>query len=388
MSLDAVADRTGSAGSNGNETSAQMPLTVRMRRSPFWSSSHAHDPHGYLVYNNTLIASYFGVPEEEYHHLKSAVQLWDVGCERQIEISGPDAARLVQMSTPRNISRMQDNQCYYIPTVDRDGGMTNDPVLLRLDEDRYWVSTSDSDLMLFYKGVAAALKLDVRVHEPEVSPLGIQGPKADDLAARIWGDAVRDLRFFRHMRVDVNGTPMLLARSGFSTQGGFELYFEGTAGGDVLWNQLWEAGRDLDVRAGAPHQSERIESGLLSYLSDITQDVTPFEAGLGKLCTMDRDIGCLGWKALQARQNPARQLRPIEIAGDPLPPQTAFWPVTIGGLRVGRISSSCRAYSFDSNAAIGMIGQNHWEPGTNLVVHTPTGPRDAIIKEKFWGRFN
>ncbi|MGI9356172.1 MAG: dimethylsulfoniopropionate demethylase [Rhizobiaceae bacterium] len=364
-----------------------MPLTVRMRRSPFWASSHANGPHGYLVYNNMLIASYFGVPEEEYYHLKSAVQLWDVGCERQIEVSGPDAVRLVQMSTPRNIDRMQDNQCYYIPTVDREGGMTNDPVLLRLEEDRYWVSISDSDLMLFYKGVATALKLDVRIHEPDVSPLGIQGPKADDLASRIWGAEVREQRFFRHMRVDVNGKPMILARSGFSTQGGFELYFEGTQGGGVLWDQLWEAGRDLGVRAGAPHQSERIESGLLSHLSDIMQDITPFEAGLGKLCAMDRDIGCLGWEALKEKENPTRMLRPIEIAGDALPPQTGFWPVTFGDETVGRISSSRRGYSFDCNAAIGLIDQSHWDPDTTLVVQTPAGPRDAVVREKFWGRF-
>lgn len=384
----ALSDAQANMNHVASDTFAQMPMTVRMRRSPFWSSSYAHNPHGYLPYNNTLIASYFGVPEEEYYHLKSAVQLWDVGCERQIEISGPDAARLVQMSTPRNIEGMQDDQCYYIPTVDRDGGMTNDPVLLRLDENRYWVSISDSDLMLFYKGVAAALKLDVHVHEPEVSPLGIQGPKADDLAARLWGDEVRELRFFRHMRVDVNGTPMLLARSGFSTQGGFELYYEGTTGGDVLWDQLWEAGLDLDVRAGAPHQSERIESGMLSYLSDITQDVTPFEAGLGKLCTMDRDIGCLGWDTLNAKKNPTRQLRPIEIDGGPLPAQTAFWPVTAQGKQIGRISSSCRAFSFNCNAAVGMIDRSHWDAGTNLVVHTPTGPRDAVVKDKFWGRGN
>ncbi|MEM9432407.1 MAG: dimethylsulfoniopropionate demethylase [Pseudomonadota bacterium] len=367
--------------------SAEMPLTVRMRRSPFWASSHAHNPHGYLVYNNTLIASYFGVPEDEYYHLKSAVQLWDVGCERQIEISGPDAKRLVQMSTPRNIERMADEQCYYIPTVDRYGGMTNDPVLLRLEEDRYWVSISDSDLMLFYKGVAAALRLDVSIHEPDVSPLGIQGPKADELAARIWGDEVRELRFFRHMRVDVNGTQMVLARSGFSTQGGFELYFEGVTGGGQLWDQLFEAGRDLDVRAGAPHQSERIESGMLSYLSDITADVTPFEAGLGKLCKMDEDIGCLGFDALRAKQNPTRKIVPIEIDGQPLPPQETFWTVLGGGGCVGHISSSCRAFSFECNAAIGLINVSHCTPGMALEVLTPDGTRDAIVKDTFWGRY-
>ncbi|WP_306113016.1 MULTISPECIES: dimethylsulfoniopropionate demethylase [unclassified Roseovarius] len=364
-----------------------MPLTVRMRRSPFWARSHAAGAQGYIVYNNMLIATGFACGEEDYRHLKSAVQLWDVGCERQIEISGPDAARLVQMSTPRDISKMVDDQCFYIPTVDRRGYMTNDPVLLRLDEDRYWVSIADSDLILYYKGLAAGLGLDVSVHEPQVAPLGIQGPKADELAARIWGAQVKDIRFFRHARVDVNGTPMVLARSGYSVQGGYELYFEGETGGDILWDQLMEAGRDLDVCAGCPCQAERVEAGLLSYLSDITPDMTPFEAGLGRFCDMERDPGCLGWDALQAKQTPTRQIRPIEIAGDPLPPQGTFWPVEAEGQRVGRISSSCRAYDFDCNAAIGLIDASHWEPGTAVQVHTPAGMREAEIKEKFWGKF-
>ncbi len=368
------------------DTTTTMPLTVRMRRSPFWARSHVAGAQGYIVYNNMLIATGFAGSEEDYRHLKSAVQLWDVGCERQIEISGPDAARLVQMSTPRDISKMADDQCYYIPTVDRQGCMTNDPVLLRLDEDRYWVSIADSDLILYYKGLAAGLGLDVSIHEPHVAPLGIQGPRADELAARIWGDKVKDIRFFRHARVDVNGTPMVLARSGYSVQGGYELYFEGGTGGDTLWDQLMEAGKDLDIRAGCPCQAERVEAGLLSYLSDITQDMTPFEAGLGKFCDMVRNAGCLGWAALQGKQTPSRQIRPVEIAGGPLPPQGRFWPVTAGGRSVGRISSSCRAHDFDCNAAIGLIDASHWHPGTALSVHTSDGPRDAVVRAEFWGR--
>ena len=370
-----------------NQMTATMPLTVRMRRSPFWEKSNASGAKGYMTYNHMLIATGFVSPEEDYHHLKSAVQVWDVGCERQIEISGPDAGRLVQMSTPRDISRMQDDQCFYIPTVDRNGFMTNDPVLVRPDEDRYWVSIADSDLILFYKGIAAALGLDVKVHEPQVSPLAIQGPKADELARRIWGDQVLDIRFFRQKRVDVNGQSMILARSGYSVQGGYELYFEGETGADTLWDQLMEAGKDLDVRAGAPCQPERVEAGLLSYLSDITQDMTPFEAGLGKMCSMEKDVGCLGYNALLEKQEPTRQIRPVEIDGDPLPPQGTFWKVTDNnGNEVGRISSSCRAYTYDCNAAIGLIDRSHWEAGTELVVHIPGDKRTARVVEKFWGR--
>ena len=364
----------------------RMPLTVRMRRSAFWERSHLAGAQAYIVYNNMLIATDFMGAEEDYHHLKSAVQIWDVGVERQIEISGPDALRLVQMSTPRDIGKMARDQCFYIPTVDSTGGMSNDPVLLKRDEERYWVSIADSDLILYYKGVAAALGLNVKIQEADVSPLAIQGPYAQTLVSRIWGEAASDLKFFRHITVEVDGRKMILARSGYSLQGGYELYFEGQSGAGELWDTLMDVGADLDVKVGSPCQAERIEGGLLSYLSDIAHDMTPFEAGLGKFCNMTQDVGCLAWEALRAKQSPTRQIRPVEIEGGPLPPQTTFWPLTSGSQAVGRVSSSCRAYDYDCNAAIGLIDAAHWSTGSALMVHTSAGPREAVVKDTFWGR--
>ncbi len=161
-----------------------------------------------------------------------------------------------------------------------------------------------------------------------MAPLGIQGPKADELVRRVWGNDAASIGFFRHTRVDVDGTPMILARSGYSLQGGFELYFEGLKGGSALWDRLMDVGKELDVQAGSPSQTERVESELLSYLSDITQDMTPFEAGLGKFCHLDRDTGCLGLGALREKRDPSRQIRPVWIEGEQLPPMTEFWSVT------------------------------------------------------------
>lgn len=370
-----------------NVITTTMPLAVRMQKSPFWGRSHAPGAKGYFVYNNTLIATGFTKAEDQYHHLKSAVQVWDVGCERQIEIVGPDAAKLVQMSTPRDLAWMKDDQCFYIPTVDGEGCMTNDPVLVKVDEDWFWVSISDSDQILLYKGVAAALRLDVVVRDPMMFPLAIRGPRADDLASHLWGDAVRDLKLFCHMRIDVNGQPMLLARLGFSAQGGFELYFDRLTGGDLLWNQLFEAGKSMDLRAGIPSQSGRIEAGMLSFLSDITADMTPFEAGLDKMCEMSRDVGCLGCDALRASQSPTRRLKPVEIEGAPLAPQTEFWAVTNqAGDSAGRVSSSCRAFSYDVNASIASLDESVWNVRTPLIAQTLDGSRDAVVKDKFWGR--
>lgn len=361
-------------------------MTVRTRRSAFFKRAHAAGAQAYLTYNHTLLATDFEGPEADYHHLKSAVQLWDVGCERQIEIAGPDALKLVQLSTPRDLRRMAEDQCFYIPAVDGDGCMTNDPVLVKVADDRYWVSIADSDQILFYKGVAAALKLNVGVHEPEVAPLGIQGPKADALVARVFGEEATRIRFFRHRRVDVDGVSMLLARSGYSLQGGYELYFEG-ADGSALWDRFMEAGQDLDVRAGSPCQAERIESGLLSYRSDIMPDMTPFEAGLGKFCALDVDTACLGLDALRAKREPTRQLRPLRVEGGALPPMNSFWELTTSsGEPAGRVSSNAWSWSFEHNIAIALVDRAHWEAGTALRVLTPAGERGAQVLAAFPGR--
>lgn len=368
-------------------TTTIMPFSARVRRSPFFERSHAAGAKSYVVYNHMLLPGYFTSHEVDYHHLKSAVQLWDVGCERQVEVSGPDALRLVQMMTPRDVTGLTEGQCYYIPTVDADGGMTNDPVLLRVGPERYWLSLSDSDLLLYCKALAGGLGLDVRVHEPHVAPLGIQGPKADELVRRVWGEDAASIGYFRFCRVDVNGTLMVLARSGFSLQGGYELYFEGLEGGDLIWDQLMDAGRDIDVRAGSPSQIERIEGGLLSYLTDMTQEHTPFEAGLGKFCTMDRETCCLAHAALLRKAEPVRQIRPVEVAGARAPMLVQPWPLRDRrGLPVGWITSCVWSPDFARNVSIAMVDRANWEPGTELVVETPDGLRSALVKSEFWGR--
>jgi len=237
---------------------ATIAPSRRVRRTPFSDGVEAAGVKGYTVYNRMLLPTVFRSVEEDYHHLKSAVQVWDVSVERQVELRGPDAGRLMQMLTPRDLRGMLPGMCYYVPLVDGTGGMLNDPVALMLAEDRYWLSIADSDLLLWVKGLAHALYLDVIVEEPDVSPLAIQGPKSDELAARIFGDNVKDLRFFRYGYFDFEGHQFLVARSGYSKQGGFEIYVDGHERGMPLWNALMDAGRDLDVHAGCPNLIERV----------------------------------------------------------------------------------------------------------------------------------
>ena len=362
-----------------------IALSMRLRRTPFSRRVEAAGARSYTVYNHMLLPKLFQSVEEDYAHLKSAVQVWDVSCERQVEISGPDALRLVQMATPRDITGMAFDQCFYIPAVDARGRMLNDPVLVKLADDRYWVSLADSDLLLYYHGLATGLGLDVDVFEPDVSPLAVQGPKADELIGRVFGRDVVDLGFFRHRTIHFRGKGMIIARSGYSKQGGFEIYLDGSEHGEALWDTLFEAGEDLDVRAGGPNAIEIAESGLLSYGIDITMDHTPFEAGLGKYCDLDTASGCVARDALRAQLHPRRQIRAIEIDGPPVPRMQDYWPLEDRcAMAAGLISTAVWSPDFKTNVATGMVCREAWEPGTELLVHTPSGIRESRVREKFW----
>lgn len=364
---------------------AQLSESRRVRRTPFTDGVEAAGVKGYTIYNHMRLPTVFRSVVEDYHHLKEAVQVWDVSCERQVALRGPDAARLMQMLTPRDLSTMVDGQCYYVPIVDETGGMLNDPVAVKLSDDHWWISIADSDLLYWVKGLAYGYRLDVLVDEPDVSPLGVQGPKSDELMARVFGEAVREIKFFGFRWLDFEGTQMVVARSGYSKQGGFEIYVPGSENGMPLWNALMEAGRDLDVYAGCPNLIERIEGGLLSYGNDMTMANTPHECGLGRFCSTKRAIGCVGRDALLrvAKEGPTQQIRAIEIAGN-LPICDAVWPLMAGTKRVGQVTSAAASPDFNTGVAIGMVRMTHWDAGTALHVETPTGRLDATVHERFW----
>ena len=359
----------------------------RLRRSPLFDRLRAEGAKAWSVYNRTLIGQWYRSMEEDYAHLKSAVQVWDVGGERIVEVAGPDAARLIQMTTPRNIYRLADDQCAYLPVVDRHGGLLNDPVLTRLASDRYWLALADGDLGLYLNGLGAGAGLDVAISEPDVWILAIQGPEANTLVERVFGSEPLALQFFRHCRVVFEGRPMVIARTGWSGQGGFELHVEGSRHLVPIWETLMTHGRDLDVRAGCPNLIERIEAGLLSYGNDMGPQHTPFEAGLERFCHLDEEIGCLARDALMAKRRPDRQIRPVEIDGSPVPAVAAPWVLTgPQGVHVGRVTSAAWSPTHKTNVAIAMVDRKHWDAGTGLIVHLPDERRNAIVGKKFWGR--
>ena len=218
----------------------------RVRGTPFSAGVQAAGAKAYTVYNHMLLPSYFESYRDEYHHLKKYVQVWDVSVERQVSVKGPDAAKMMMMVSPRDMNKMAEDQCYYMPICDDNGGMLNDPVAIKLAEDHYWLSIADGDLLQFLLGLAIGKNLQVEIEEPDVSPLAIQGPLAEDLTARVFGDIVREIKFFRYKKLKFLDTDFVVARSGWSKQGGFEIYVDGTEYGMPLWDAVIEAGKDLE----------------------------------------------------------------------------------------------------------------------------------------------
>ena len=296
-------------------------------------------------------------------------------CQRQVQIEGPDAEKLVQWMTPRDISKSRPGQCLYIPITDADGGMINDPVLLKLADDRFWLSIADSDLLLFAKGLAIGAGMNVRVSEPDVSPLAVQGPKAEDLMADLFGEGIRDLGFFRFGWFDFQNTRQLIARSGYSRQGGFEIYLnDGTLGG-ALWDAVWEAGQAYEIAPGCPNLIERIEGGLLSYGNDMTRANTPLELGLGRYCALDGSVNAIGSEALAmvAAQGISRDIRGVLFDGGACPTCSTPWPVIADGRDIGQITSAIWSPRLKRNVGLSLIERGFWSPGQPVHVTSSDG---------------
>ncbi len=311
------------------------------------------------VYNHMFLPAHFGDPDAEYRQLIDGVVMWDVAAQRQVEISGPDAARLVQYLTPRNLAGTKVGQGRYVPICNHDGLMINDPVLLKLAEDRFWLSVADSDIHLWAAAIGRERGWDVRVTEPDVSPLAVQGPKAVEVIAGLFGDWVRDLRYFAFRETELDGIPMVLARSGWSKQGGYELYLTDSRHGSALWDKVAEAGRPFGIIPGAPNDVERVESGLVSYGADMRLQVAPanpFEMGLGALVDLASGHEFVGRTALAALAThpPARLRTGYMVAGNPPLPghQVA---VMQDGAQVGIMSEIVFSPRLGRTIGLGMI---------------------------------
>ena len=359
----------------------------RVRSTPYTSRIEKQGVSAYTTYNHMLLPAGFELPiQETYYHLKEHVQIWDVAAERQVEITGPDSAKLIQLMTCRDLSKSKDGRCYYCPIIDDQACMVNDPIILRINQNKWWISIADSDVILFAKGLAIGKKYDVNIIEPNVDIMAVQGPKSFALMEKVFGKSITELKFFGFDFYDFKGVKHLISRSGWSKQGGYEIYVENTESGLELYDYLFEIGKEFNVRPGCPHYIERIESGLLSYGNDINSNHNPYEAGLGKLLSNGISKGCLAYEKLTSISNPTKMIKPIEIIGDPIQPITYNSKVTnIAGDVVGQISSAAWSPDFKVNVAIGMIDSEYWKQDENLFVEIlENDKREIIIKDKFW----
>ena len=354
----------------------------RVRATPFTPRVEAAGLSSYTVYNHMLLASSFASLEEDCAHLKRAVQIWDVSVERQVQLKGPDARKLAILMSARNLSKSVPGKGYYTPICQADGGMLNDPIALCIAEDIFWFSIADSDMLLWAAGLAHAYGMDVEVSEPDVSPLAVQGPLAESVMAEIFGDTITALKFFAFDYFNWRGHDLMIARSGWSKQGGFEIYLHDSTLGLPLWDDIWEVGKAYDMRAGCPNLIERIEGGLLSYGNDMTRADTPLECGLEKFCSLDADHDFIGKKALLAQHKTGlkKQITGLVIEGEKIAPITKIAPCFKAGQKCGFITSAVFSPDFDLNLGLAMLASEEVEDGQQMEVEIDGKMREARLK--------
>jgi len=339
-----------------------LAISRRLRKTPFTSRIMNNGVKAFTVYNHMLLPAEFESLEADYWHLLNHVQVWDVGAERQVSLKGPDATRLVQWMTPRAITDVSPDRCVYLPLADERGKIMNDPIGIRVADDHWWLSVADSDVILWAKGLARGANLDVVVDEPDVWPLAVQGPKAEELVSRVFGDEVKEIRFFRYARLDYQGHEFIVARSGWSKQGGFEIYVDSVPKGQQLHDELFEKGEDLNVRSGCPNLIERMESGLMSYGNDMDSRHSVLESGLGGFISLDKDLDSLSHEALRAEQAAGLKRRLVGLVVSDTTASTPLAEMPFLDDLSHAVSSDSREVIPSSSEMSHLLGSQVWSP--------------------------
>ena len=358
---------------------------TQIRKSPYFDATVRWGATGFSVYNHMYIPRDFGDPEQNFWNLVNDAILCDVAVERQVEITGPDAYQFIQLLTPRDLSKLAVGQCKYVLITNEKGGILNDPVLLRLAENHFWLSLSDSDVLLWAQGVAVHSGLDVNIQEPDVSPLQLQGPKSGDIMARLFGESIRDLKYYWLREIELEGIPLVVSRTGWSSELGYELFLRDGAQGDRLWETIMTAGKEYGLRPGHTSSIRRIEGGMLSYHADADIHTNPFEVGLERLVSLDNEINFIGKEALlQIKQDGIKRKQVgLEIDCDPLQgPNTIFWPIAINGKFMGKVTSAVYSPRLKKNIALAMLDIQFTKLGQLVEIHTDFGQHQGVVVEK------
>ncbi len=349
--------------------------SARLRPSPYYKSAIAEGLDKATIYNRMILPVSYGDPEAEYWRVINGVSQWDVGAERQVQLKGPDAGILAQILSPRDISKCKIGQGKYIPLCNHKGTIINDPILLKLSDELYWFSVADSDIWFWARAIAAERRLNVEVSEPDVSPMALQGPKAEDLVAHVFGDWVRDIKYFWFKETELEGIPVAVQRSGWSKQGGFEIYLRDGKKGAQLWNIFKEAGQPWGIGPGSPNTGERVESGLLSVGGDTDIHTNPYEVRLGKYIDLNVPDDVVGIQALRkiADEGPKRHQLGIILDGDEPISSSFIWDdVIYNGEKIGDVTNSSWSRRLEKNIGFVLI-RSDVNVGETVTVKLPTG---------------
>lgn len=363
---------------------AKLFLSPRIRKSPYFEATRRYGAKEFSVYNKMYLPMGYSDPETEFWNLVNNVNLWDVAAQRIVEITGPDALSFTNLLTPRDLTKCAVGQCKYVVIASQDGGILNDPVLLRLDEDRFWLSRADGDILMWAQGVAVNAHMDVEICEPEVAPLQVQGPKSRAVMENLFDGVVRDLAYYACTETELNDSPVIVSRTGWSAELGYEIYLRDSARADELWEAVMAAGKPFGIAPAATSRIRRIEAGILDYGVDMNAGTNPFEVGLDRLVDLDQEADFIGKATLRRVKSEGveRKLSGIEIHGEPLSPNEDFWPVRHGGRRIGQVTSCVYSPRLGKNIGYAMLALPWTNLGTDLMVESPKAERAATVVEK------
>ena len=361
---------------------------TQIRKSPFFEATVRWGAKSFSVYNHMYIPRDFGDPERNFWNLVNEAILCDVAVERQVQISGPDASKFVQMMSPRDLSSMKVGQCKYVILTNQKGGILNDPVLLKLDDDRYWFSLADSDVLFWAQGLAHHSGLDVDIVEPDVSPLQLQGPKSRIIMSELFDEDFSDLKYYWFKKTKLGDIDLIVSRTGWSSELGYELFLLNHKQGDELYERIMKKGKSLGLHPGHTSTIRRIEGAMLSYHADMDIHTNPFELGLERLIELDKKFDFVGKEALQRinKEGLSRLQVGLILEGAPLPqPNTRFWELSHDGVNVGKVTSAVYSPRLKKNIALAMISQSFTKIGTELTVDTFKGIRKcSVVKKPFY----
>ena len=361
---------------------AQFSFGTQVRKSPYSDAALRWGAKGFSIYNHMYIPRDFGDPRQNFWYLVNDAILCDVSVERQVEIKGPDAAKFTQFLCCRDLSKCQVGHCKYVLITDQDGGIINDPILLKLAEDHFWLSIADSDVLLWARGVAVNSGMDVDISEPDVSPLQLQGPKSREVLRAAFGDAPTELKYYRFMEFDWDDVPLIISRTGWSSELGYEIFLRDGTQGDKLWEHLMAVGGPLGLKPGHTSSIRRIEAGMLSYHADMTLANNPYELGMGRLVDLDMKADFISKAALTLikERGVSQQLVGLEIDGDPfVGSNDFFWPILKEGVKVGKVTSAIYSPRLQKNIALAMLSIDHTASGRVLQVDKLSETRTCTV---------